>query len=375
MKIRSLLLLVFGFGLAAYAAQVGAAPTAPPSGGLAYDEIDRMILGAATPPPAGNFEADVAALARGTTVAAATDAPKKRGISLGNVAGAILSGRPGDIAGNAAGAIASEAIANSIADAATRAVAGSLATFNGILQGRLERHAVLGSWERTDDIAAGMATILKCDLSQLIKLDLGKKTYRVIDTSAKPASSLTAPPAQAPPRQQPASAPVRDEPPGTAVLQLAHATQALGAATLSGTPTQHFTSTNTAAMTQATGSCKNGSFTIAQDQYLSGFDQPRAYCPLPPIAAREIRQYPRDPQTMVARGGCKPTITFQNSGPVEPAGKLALYSLLTMSGSASAPGQTAAGGFSFLSERGNLRRLSAADRALFEVPADFTKEP
>jgi hypothetical protein len=62
-----------------------------------------------------------------------------------------------------------------------------------------------------------------------------------------------------------------------------------------------------------------------------------------------------------------------------PAGKLSLYTLVTMNAGATpapAPAATSGpAGVGFLTERGNLKILGAHDLALFSVPADFTKTP
>jgi hypothetical protein len=62
-----------------------------------------------------------------------------------------------------------------------------------------------------------------------------------------------------------------------------------------------------------------------------------------------------------------------------PAGKLSLYTLVTMNaGATPAPAPATTAGptsIGFLTERGNLKTLTANDVALFSVPGDFTKAP
>jgi len=45
--------------------------------------------------------------------------------------------------------------------------------------GRLERHAIFNGWERVDDPAARTATIYKCDVNQVIFLDIERERYRI----------------------------------------------------------------------------------------------------------------------------------------------------------------------------------------------------
>ena len=205
----------------------------------------------------------------------------------------------------------------------------------------------------------------------MIELDLDKKTYRIVDTTPKPETAATPPPAPAH-----HSAAAAEQAPGTAVLELTRTVRALGAVLIDGINTQHFTSTSSIAMTQATGSCKDGTYGVTRDEYVSGFAQPHAICPVDFHGSSS--SYPRAPEQMVARGGCRPTVTSHASGPPEPSDKLALYSLMTMNASGAGsppPSGGAPAGFSFLTERGNVHALSAVDRALFDIPSDFTKVP
>jgi hypothetical protein len=54
-----------------------------------------------------------------------------------------------------------------------------------------------------------------------------------------------------------------------------------------------------------------------------------------------------------------------------------MYSTIAMSGSngqaAPAPSGSPAAGFVFLTERGNVHSLSAANGSLFEIPSDFMR--
>ena len=323
--------------LAAFAA-AGAyrAGSAPLPAGLQYDEIDRAVIGSATPPPPGSFDTDYAALQ------SSASQPKK---THGGMFGGIMN-----IEQNARDAMSS------------------------VTNGRITRYSYYNNWERTDDIAGKTATIRKCDLRQIIELDLDKRTYRIIDTTPKPGGGGAPPP---PPAPHPPGAPPDNGAPGTATLDFSRVSKALGTVMISGLSTLHFTSTNSMSMTNATGSCKNGSFSVTQDQYISSYAQPHPMCPVDfqqPAAA----PVPRDPSQMVARGGCKPTITTHVSGATEPPGKLALYSLMTMataSGGSAQPANAPPGGFSFLTERGNVRPLVGADAGLFDIPSDFTKQP
>ncbi len=327
---RTIVFVSFALLAAVAAVRAGAAPMAS---GIQYDEINRMLPANATAPPAGSFGADAASIE-----SPAPDPKKKRGLI-----GALMSGQL--IEPNSA----------------------SLNPFADLLQGRLERYSYYNTWERVDDVLAKTATIRKCDLHQLIELDLDKKTYRIVDTTPKSDSAPS--PAPAPPHHAAAAEPA----PGSGILDVTRAVRALGAVLIDGLTAQHFASTNTIALTQATGSCRDGTYAVSRDEYVSGFAQPHAICPVDFHAPAPA--YPRAPEQMVARGGCRPTVTAHVSGPPEPVDKLALYSLMTLSGSSAAQSRGQAPSFSFLTERGNVRALSAVDRALFDIPSDYTKVP
>jgi hypothetical protein len=350
-----------------------AVPHAASGPGLQYDEIVRMVVGA-TPPPPGNFQADLAAISSPAAVAA-TEAPKRRhGFgNLGALAGGILSGNVGGaVAGAATDAVVGNAM-DAQMDRMLAATAGAFAgALRGLTQGRVERHSYYSGWERVDDVAAQTATIRKCDLHQVINLDLAKKTYSIEDPNARSSTAAAAPAPRSHERREGTPAP---EQPGTAVADFSNVVAGLGPRKLEGIDTTGYDDTSKFAITQATGSCRNGSFTFHSKTYYSGLATPRLVCP---IGASPPRQrYPQRPENFVASGGCRPTFTAHKSGPVPPAQNLSLYSTIAMSGSngeaAPAPSGTPASGFVFLTERGNVHSLSAANASLFEIPSDFTR--
>jgi hypothetical protein len=353
-----------------------ATPSAAPAPGLAYDEIVRVVINA-TPPPPGHFQADVAALAASPApVAQATPAPRKRGLGgLAGIAGAVLSGGgAGGVAGAVAGAAVSDAMANAVQQslgAQFGALAGAMTAF---LQPHLTRYAYYNGWERVEDVTAQTATIHKCDVGQVLHLDLARKTYTIYKPADEPSD---APAATAAPARRGRQAPADPAEPGTATVTLSEATRALGSQRIENQATAGFDSTTTFAMSNATGSCRNGSASVETVQYLSGLRPPAVTsCPVP-----RRRAVPDTATGFVAppSGGCRPTFSATRSGPTPPSGRLALYSLFRLSGSAGASPAPAPsggpGGFAFMTERGNLKTLGAADAGLFGVPPGFTKAP
>jgi hypothetical protein len=361
-------------GAVAFAVLISpAVPSAAPPPGLAYDEIVRVVVGA-TPPPPGNFQADLAALSSAQAVAASpTPAPKKRGINLGNLASVLANGGgAGDVAGAAAGDVISNAVENSVSASLGGPFGALAAAARGFLSPHLIRYAYWNGWERVDDVSAQTATIRKCDAGQVIRLDLAAKTYAIYDPSAEPTPAPAPPPRVPRGRQQPAGDPAQ---PGTAVASLTETTKTLGPLRIENVATTGYDTATTMAMSQATGSCREANATIDTVQYLSALPRPTVNsCPVRraplPLTASEAVSAPS--------GGCRPTFSASRSGPTPPANRLALYSLVTFAarGTATPAPQASPGpsGLGFLTERGNLKTLGATDAGLFSVPPGFTKQ-
>jgi hypothetical protein len=275
------------------------------------------------------------------------------------------------VAGSEASEVAATAMENAIEQSmgAQFGVLGAAA--RGFLQPHLLRYAYLNGWGRVDDVGAQTATIRKCDIGQVIRLDLARQTYSVYAPDAEPTAAPAAPPARR--GRGPAADPGQ---PGTMVASLTEATTSLGPLRIENQATTGYNATTTFSSSQSTGSCRDTSASIRTVEYFSNLTQPTVTsCPLQrpalPRTAGEVVTTPT--------GGCKPTFTFHRSGPTPPTTKLALYTLVTFSGGASpAPqpaGSPAAGGVGFLTERGNLKTLGPADAGVFEVPANFSRTP
>jgi hypothetical protein len=370
--LRSLLRLSAAVALAALVSPL--TPSAAPAPGVAYDEIVRVMVGA-TPPPPGNFQADVAALNSPQVAATPTPAPR-RGIGFGAIAGAVLGG--GGV-GGVGGAIASDAASNAMSNALQQSLGTQFAalgaSIRSFLQPHLMRYAYYNGWERVDDVSEQTATIRKCDIGQVYQLNIAKKTYSIYDPNSEPTPAAAPPPP--PPRGARPVAAGAPEPPGTAVADISATVTPLGPLRIENQPTNGYASTVAFATTQSTGSCKNASASITTQDYFSPINRPSVTsCPIRRAPVPEsANEAVTPPQTT---GGCRPTMTFHNSGPTVPAGKLSLYTLVSMSASAGAtPAPSASGnpGIGFLTERGNIKALGAPDTALFSVPSDFTKTP
>jgi hypothetical protein len=362
--IRSLLRAIAALAFAALIAPV--APSAAPAPGIAYDEIVRVLV-SATPPPPGTFAADATAVAANPAPLATPAAePHRRGM-FGTLAASVLA-RTG-LAHPASG----EAAPNAVEDALRRSLGLSFETLanatDAFTEPRLLRYAYWNGWERVDDVAAQTATIRKCDLGQVVTLDLARKTYRVWEPDEEPSA--------VPPRvpAHPGREADDDTAGGTVVVALHETTTSLGTLRIENQPAQGYETTTTVATTQATGSCRDGGATIRTVQYLGPLQRPTVKAcpidsgPLPEDAAGTV--------TRTTSGGCRPTFTAQRSGPTPPSTRLSLYSLVGFSGRGDdahgKSGNTSDQDFAFLTERGNLRPLGPSDADLFAIPPGFAE--
>jgi len=290
-----------------------AVPQAQSAMGLAYDEIARVIPSDATPPPPDAFAADLRALRANPAVAV----PRKRGFFGG--------GR---------------------ADDGTK-TAPQFGTFGAILApfvpGRLERHVFFNGWERVEDPIARTATIYKCEVNQVVQLDLDRKRYRITVPSAE------------------AAAPVRGEP---STGRYDRDTMALGEQTIAGTKTEGYASIDRFEIRVAHGTCAAGTLSASTQTYYAPIAEPRRSCPLKrPVV-------PLAPVSWVAREGCTPQLDAHNTGPVEPVGRLSVFRLQRI-------GATLAGSeapFGFLIERGNVRTLDPSEVDLFAIPPGYSQD-
>lgn len=342
--------------LAAAAALGAAALTALPGGAgttgnrpaakyvaIQYDEIVRMVIAPATPPPPGSFQTAYAQIMSDAQNAPAqAQAPRRHGLAglIGNISNV---GAQMEQAGNQMQMMMKD--------------------------GHLTRYTYYNNWVRTDDPVMKTAVIEKCAQHQRINLDLAHHTYKIADTSSKPAAACNTPQMPA----GPGRTEVENEAPGTAKLVVTNSQQALGRMMFQNVPANGFDGTATMAMTQATGSCRNGSFTVQSTRYISSIAKPRAYCPLPQTRA----SVPTSPVSVVVHGGCKPSFTGNPAAMAymrEP-NTLEMYTRMSMSGGNGDNAGTGSGKFMTVLERGNVGWYEKPQaEALFSVPAGFTQQ-
>jgi hypothetical protein len=319
--------------LAAGLASIGTPAASAGQTNIAYDELTRFIGGDKPAPQPGTFDADFQA-----AVAASSPAPQHHGM-FGNLMNTVEQ-------------------AKSAMNVFTVGNASHVYYYNG--------------WKRVDEIATQTATIDRPDKHEIIYLDLAKKTYRIVDTNQTPVTET--PPPYAPP-PQPGAPPPSPEP-GTGKLDISVSSTSLGAKSLEGINTSGFSQDFKMTESQSTGSCKDGSFETQMTEYLSSYPEPQEAVATTTSTTKMPSMPMMNPAMMSGQHpGCNPTITTHfAAGASPPSGRLAMWTLMALTGSAQTSSGRGGGTFSTLIERGNVRALGTSDAALFDVPAGFTQQ-
>lgn len=268
--------------------------------GIAFDEIKWHAIGAA-PLPVGSFEKDRGALM--TRVRPMAHFPKPIGDLDSNLGTCRDSSAP---------------------------------TFCDFY-----RFSYLGKWQRIDDPVAMTATIVRPDLSELIYLNVSKKTYRV--------APLKQPAPPAAPTALPSGRPTAFN------YRIDSRTESLGSLTIGGTPATGSVSVLTLTTIQPTKDCMPMYMALRWTEYVSNeFDWPDVPSLSPGIETNRDKCSTDSPRS-------------DNS----PSAKLMMY--LSIETKASVFGVSVPT-IVWVTERGNASRLIDSDKALFSIPPDFAKE-
>ncbi len=228
----------------------------------------------------------------------------------------------------------------------------------------------LANMEREDDITGQTGTITLPDKAQYIHLNFANKTYWI--TSPNTAQTYV-PPVQQQPGPQGTMPPSQ---PGTSKVTITVSTTSLGSKNLGGVDTDGYQLTFKIVSSQATGSCTNGTFQTTMTEFVSRYAEPSIHWPVS-VTKLPHMAMPRNtnPETASFKPGCVPKATTRvHIGPTAPSGRLVMWELLTINGSAQAQQGAMSGGFSTLIERGDVKDLSSGDSSLFGPPAGFTQQ-
>lgn len=158
------------------------------------------------------------------------------------------------------------------------------------------------------------------------------------------------------------------------------------ATTLEGQQASGYSTEAILTLSQSEGACHDGSFRAKELVYFANMPEP-----LPQPKAAPI-------DTLALPDGCTPTIDRKASGTdARPLGQMYLYRLITVVRDPNAATQTGSssgipdpsvmmqqmmGGarskyppnYMLLSQRGNIRQLTANDASLFDIPSDYKQD-
>ncbi|HZV79306.1 MAG TPA: hypothetical protein VFF60_06765, partial [Candidatus Binatus sp.] len=295
-------------------ATIAPAPSSSPSG-VMFDQIDRKLVGNATPPPPGTFAADLALIQQRDALASHPN-PSKPGLSLGNELATIaLSYIP--FVGNM---IAHKLFAHNQQSSQTQALMNA---------GTLTRYAFLNDWSRVE-LPGQYAVIKRPDLGKTFVLDLKNKTY---STETTPAASGS---------QQPYAS-------GSATLDSTVTWSSNQTLDIEGITTTRYDADGALKLSDAAGSCANGTLQAMLTEYVTDGTEPAT-----------LSQIAIEP--LVLPQGCDPAIVRHVAGD-DPHGRFYLYRVVRTQG------KNAHG---VVSQRANVKGLGPADAALFAPPPDFT---
>lgn len=227
----------------------------------------------------------------------------------------------------------------------------------------------LNNMERNDAVKDATGTITIPAKSEIIHLDYGQKTYWI--ATPNPAQEvMETPPSQ--PQPQQSMAPPQ---PGTAKVTVTVTTTSLGSMNLGGVDTNGYQVAVKIASTEATGSCKNGTFSTAITEFVSTYPEPSLRYPMTTYKPPKMENPLTGPGLAAMGPGCKPKVTATvKNGPTAPAGRLIMWEMLALNFGSSTNGQQGAGVATVI-ERGDVKQLGSGDSGLFDIPAGFKQVP
>jgi hypothetical protein len=223
--------------------------------------------------------------------------------------------------------------------------------------GFAERHYVAGTKSRTDNLSMQTAMIIDCAARTITHLDLRHKTYKTesMDQSSSSGEGGGS-----------AGAPAHDD--GSRVAVTVNNT-ALGSREVGGQSSSGYRSDMKITETSASGETQTQNGNMVG--YYSSYANPAPSCarraasgPSGQMGTPMAGNFAQLMSALASPGDRR--FTISQSGPPLPLGKLAMFSAATFTGGRGS-------GLTLVSERGNVRSISADD-PVFTIPADFTQQ-
>lgn len=303
---------------------------------VSFDQIDRRIDGASTPPPPSAFSEEVDAAKTAPIVVSTAR-------THGSAVNGVLMMIP--IIGVIVATIQAASELHS-AEKAMQTQQAMMQRLRGLSAPVLAHYSFYNGLARVD--FGNLSMIARPDQNRTIVLNQTKKTYRVMN-SVTPVYDMYS-------TMQPAMTSAADDT-GTGIGQATIATLPSGATQIDDMPVNGFNTDATVTLTQSQGACHDGTFRVKQVAYYSSMPEP----------LHHVKDVPME--TLGLPPGCNAYIQRQNSGS-EPNGHMYVYKVVTVTRDPSG----GAANYSTLSQRGNFRPLSGADSNLFQLPAGYQPE-
>ena len=315
------------------ASQDGLGPSERPEKlGIAFDQIDRVLLHGEAPPPVNSFTADAAVIASlpplkantqsvgGAVVKTAGTMLVSTALSLVPIAGPLIAG---------AGSPALNAMQQAEQQHETEKQNAVVAHF--ISAGTISHFAFYRGWDRSEQ--RGELTIVKPDQGLTIIANLTNRTTRIIDERTNPETIVI------------------DTTEGLPQLGVIGeiVTDRLPDVTVSGLRARGYRTTATINLKNAMSWCAPGNHRVIQVEYVTDLPDPQSEVPIE--AARALAD------------GCEPSTTASH----REQGRLVLYRATSID-------PDTPRGVTLMFERANLHTLDESSVSLFSAPADFKKE-
>jgi hypothetical protein len=329
-----ILALIVGLPLRFAASQevIGMPADRPEKLGIAFDQIDRLLLHGEAPPQVDSFARDAAVIASLPPLKANAQSV---GGAVAKTAGTMLVSSALSfipIAGPfvaAAGSRALNAIQQAEQQHETEKRNAAVAHF--ISAGTISHFAFYRGWIRSE--CMWELTIVKPGQDLTVVANLTKKTMRVIDERTSP-ETIVIDTAEGLP--QPALV-------GEIVIER------LPDATISGQRARGHRATATIDLKNALSWCAPGHHRVVQVEYVTDMPDPQ------PVVTIEAARALAD--------GCEPSTTASYREP----GRIVLYRATSID-------PDTPKGITLMFERGNLHTLDESSVSLFSIPSDFKKE-
>lgn len=307
-------------------------PDGPVTPGIAFDQIDRVLLHGEAPPPVDSFNADAAVIAslpplkaKAATIGGAV--AKSAGTMLMSSALSFIPIAGPLIAGAASRTL--NAVQQTEQQHETEQHNAAVAHF--ISAGTISHFAFYRGWMRGE--RKSELTILKPDQGLTVVANLTDKTVRVVDEHNGPETIVID---------------TTEGLPGPALVGNA-VTERLPDATIGGLRSRGYRTTATVELKNAMSWCAPGRHRVIQIEYVTDFPDPQSV--ITTGAARALSD------------GCEPSTTASYREP----GHLVLYRATSID-------PESPKGISLMFERGNVHTLDENSASLFSIPEGFKKE-